>query len=514
MRIVTGLVVVLAVVSSATAALPYKVIISEIPGHPTSVAPGATDLMGNPMFTEFKALEDLAVAPDGKKWLLKARTTAGSDLETYLVLGENLTYQYFAHEGRPVLGGAPGELYDFFDTKSCFNDNGHLAYGVRARGGLASVFEKVIVWDGSTHTIVVQMGDLCIGTVDEPPAVSGDERFGNSLNGIHLLNDGRVGFVAVTIDNCSSFRRPAIFYNHTKFLQSRTDSIAGVPWDSFDTDGFFTTPDGAHWYAEGDDEGAAATDKILVVDGTVVLREGSVIPGGSTNVADVFNVEMISDGTWHARGDDVSDNDYAVRNGVLLAQTGDEIHPGAAENWSAVIAGFTGNLKGDFVIAGRSTNANNQIDSVIVLNNSRVVVREGDPVDLDGNGAFDDDVFLGRGNATLDAFNPDDMYLTNQRVLYFISALRDGSGNDLGSIPAFGNGGNALIRVRLNELGDMNCDGLVNNFDIDPFVLALIDPVGYAEDYPDCNRNLGDVNEDGFFNNFDIDPFVALILGE
>ncbi|MBK8913055.1 MAG: hypothetical protein IPM64_00395 [Phycisphaerales bacterium] len=512
MRDAIGFFVALTAVSAASAALPYKVIVSEIPGHPSSVAPGATDLLGNPMFTEFKALEDLAVAPDGKKWLLKARTNAGSDLETYLVLGENLTYGYFAHEGRPVLGGAPGELYDFFDAKNSFNDHGHLAYGVRARGGVASVFEKIIVWDGTTHTIVVQMGDLCIGTLDEPPAVSGDERFGNSLNGIHLLNDGRVGFVAITIDNCSSFRRPAVFYNHTKFLQSRTDSIAGVPWDSFDSDGFFTTPDGAHWYAEGDDEGATATDKILVVDGAVVLREGSPIPGGATTMTDVFNVEMISDGTWFARGDDPADNDFAVRSGTTLARTGDEICPGAGENWSAVIAGFTGNVKGDFVIAGQSTHADTSADYVIVLNNDRVVVREGDPVDLDGNGAFDDNVFIGRGNAALAAFNPDDMYLTNQRVLYFIASLRDGAGNDLGSIPAFGSGGNALIRVRLNELGDMNCDGLVNNFDIDPFVMALIDPSLYQATFPDCNRNLGDVNEDGLFNNFDIDPFVEAIL--
>lgn len=63
------------------------------------------------------------------------------------------------------------------------------------------------------------------------------------------------------------------------------------------------------------------------------------------------------------------------------------------------------------------------------------------------------------------------------------------------------------------SLGDMNCDGQVNNFDIDPFVTALTSPAIYAAQYPDCNPLNGDVNQDGTLNNFDIDPFVALITG-
>jgi len=59
----------------------------------------------------------------------------------------------------------------------------------------------------------------------------------------------------------------------------------------------------------------------------------------------------------------------------------------------------------------------------------------------------------------------------------------------------------------------MNCDGLVNNFDIDPFVLALSNPAGYAQAFPDCDLRNGDINGDGVVNNFDIDPFVALISG-
>jgi hypothetical protein len=62
-------------------------------------------------------------------------------------------------------------------------------------------------------------------------------------------------------------------------------------------------------------------------------------------------------------------------------------------------------------------------------------------------------------------------------------------------------------------LGDLNCDGAINAFDIDPFVLALVDAASYAAAFPDCDMLNGDINGDGVVNAFDIDPFVALLVG-
>jgi len=62
-------------------------------------------------------------------------------------------------------------------------------------------------------------------------------------------------------------------------------------------------------------------------------------------------------------------------------------------------------------------------------------------------------------------------------------------------------------------LGDLNCDTQVDGFDIQPFVLALTDPDGYASQYPDCDRTLADCNEDGTIDGFDIQPFVNLLVG-
>ena len=62
-------------------------------------------------------------------------------------------------------------------------------------------------------------------------------------------------------------------------------------------------------------------------------------------------------------------------------------------------------------------------------------------------------------------------------------------------------------------LGDLNCDGVIDEFDIDPFVLALVSPTTYEVAYPHCDIRTGDCNYDGAVNAFDIDPFVRLLAG-
>lgn len=65
--------------------------------------------------------------------------------------------------------------------------------------------------------------------------------------------------------------------------------------------------------------------------------------------------------------------------------------------------------------------------------------------------------------------------------------------------------------------GDVNCDGVVNLFDIDAFVLALTsatDPMPYSSydaAFPDCDGLMADLDGNGAVDLFDIDPFVAAI---
>lgn len=66
--------------------------------------------------------------------------------------------------------------------------------------------------------------------------------------------------------------------------------------------------------------------------------------------------------------------------------------------------------------------------------------------------------------------------------------------------------------VDLTPRGDSNCDGFINFFDIDPFVLAVFDADGYAAAFPECPRLSADLNVDFRVNFFDIDAFVDCLF--
>lgn len=88
--------------------------------------------------------------------------------------------------------------------------------------------------------------------------------------------------------------------------------------------------------------------------------------------------------------------------------------------------------------------------------------------------------------------------------------------NDAGQVIATGweePYGTRQVAVLLTPVapGDLNCDGTIDNQDIDSFVLALTDPAAYATQHPTCAAYLADINEDGSVDNEDIDPFLALL---
>ncbi|TWT45877.1 hypothetical protein RAS1_23130 [Phycisphaerae bacterium RAS1] len=99
---------------------------------------------------------------------------------------------------------------------------------------------------------------------------------------------------------------------------------------------------------------------------------------------------------------------------------------------------------------------------------------------------------------------------------YYLTGLLGGSRgtNDVGTcitpeIAAF----LSVLTFPNNSLGDLNCDGAADVLDINAFVLALIDPAGYAAMFPDCNILNGDIDGDGQTTVLDINPFVDLLLG-
>ncbi|QDV42283.1 hypothetical protein Enr13x_21280 [Stieleria neptunia] len=70
------------------------------------------------------------------------------------------------------------------------------------------------------------------------------------------------------------------------------------------------------------------------------------------------------------------------------------------------------------------------------------------------------------------------------------------------------------ILVESAVLGDANGDGVLDNFDIIPFGEALLDPVGYAANFPNADPNFVlDFDCNGQLDNFDITPMSNKLLG-
>ncbi|MGE0480060.1 MAG: hypothetical protein AB7Q17_06265 [Phycisphaerae bacterium] len=292
----------------------------------------------------------------------------------------------------------------------------------------------------------------------------------------------------------------------------------------------------------------------------VVYKEGDVLPGqeqaltdfgtthdtfGFNNAGDVLYVASLTGNT--------ATNGVIYRNDTLIAQKGDP-SPVDARTYANIGTStkVAINDAGDVVF--KASLAGDLATDTILIRNGQKFMQEGDlapqvggetltgfgtgPVwinDLgvvwygawtgataNNHGLFlNDQLLIRRGVTTIDGFN-----------VTTVAGSVNGSGGISNGFETSPNGRYIILRAVIEDPanpgvfptavllltraglpGDMNCDGVVNNFDIDPFVLALTDAAAYEATFPNCDINNADASGDGLINNFDIDPFVALITG-
>lgn len=77
--------------------------------------------------------------------------------------------------------------------------------------------------------------------------------------------------------------------------------------------------------------------------------------------------------------------------------------------------------------------------------------------------------------------------------------------NELGSATS------SQAGVFLLNPGDLNCDDAIDLLDLSAFILALIDPVAFAQAYPLCGLQPADTNGDGQINGRDVVGIVELL---
>jgi hypothetical protein len=466
---------VLAMATLAAAGVPdVDVIFSRAATSPTATVPGALDAGGNPVSTQWATMLEFWLSPDGTKWMVRGTTTQPSTESSIMVAGSGLTGTMLVQEAQPFPGAVGGEVLDFISsTTNPFNDNNDMLVALRARGGVSSVFHKLVRFTSMGSGVAYQMGDLYTGMEDLPPAPSGDETIGNSPQSGVLLNDGTVGWRDDSVQNLHSTRRPVTAFNAVKHMQegdfvTAIDGETLVPIQNIGSTGTITvlsaSPDGSVIVVRGNITDESGTPQVVIVNGEVIIQAGYQIAGSSITPTDVNATFVAGNGDWYARGL-ASGNPWATRNGVVIAQVGDDVE---GDTWAAAtFSSITGNSNGDWAIAGKTTNADTAIDDVIVVN-GEVVLREGDPVvfDIDNDGEADDTAFIGRGNNTLASFTANSLALAPDKSVYVLANLRDEFGADLGPT--------ALIRI--NPVGgcpaDFDNNGTVAVPDIFAFLAA------------------------------------------
>ena len=91
---------------------------------------------------------------------------------------------------------------------------------------------------------------------------------------------------------------------------------------------------------------------------------------------------------------------------------------------------------------------------------------------------------------------------------YYLVVGSQGTYGDVGQYTING----SIVPTPTLLVGDMNDDGIVDNFDIQPFEMALTDAAAYLAIYELTDyQQRGDADGDGAFNNFDIGAFEGLL---
>jgi len=406
-----------------------RAIFSEIPGHPTNMVPGLPGV-------SFTSFDRPFRSPDGSRWIISAQTNAPSPALEVIVTGIGFAgpRALLAQETVTPIDGVRTCDSGGFDLRLAINDSGNSAFACSLDG--ATTDDEVIVKHvGGSFGIAAQEGTSTAPLI--PNAF-----LGITLNSSSITNGNAISYLgsSLTGSGVTSTTNAALFLNSNAALAAQkgvtipTGMGVTNPWETFNADDYYVSANGTKWLAAGDTTGATTSDGIVVLNNEVVIREGSPPVPGLDPVLTIVESIMMSDGNWFVRTSEAAGTggeDALVRSAVLLAQT-DDLVPGGlpGERFSDTLFSQTffwmqGNNLGDYVYGGTTDNPDPNRDAVMVFNNTTVVARQGDPVDLDGNGIFDDDAFI-------DIFNNDDGFLTDSRELYFTADLKNGAGTSLG----------------------------------------------------------------------------------
>jgi hypothetical protein len=476
-----------ALIATGSAWAAVEVMYCQITGHPKAVVPSGAGLAKG---TEFKVslttgFDRPFASPDGTKFFFTGLANLAIAEDECYIVWDNGSASTVAREGTNF-GSPTADLLGTGDQRMGINNAGQFVFGTDTNAA-TTVDRMIVKWDGASFVLVAREGDVVPGAATE--------LWGNGLNSGHILADGTGVFCGVdTNGTLPGVEDDFCMMGNTILIQTG-NAIEGAAWDAFNSSDFWVTPDGAHWMMVGDDTTATTQDRIVAVDGVVVIREGTPLPDFTSNVNALGADEQIflNDGSWMARGNNVDGHDWVLRNGTVIAQKGRSVATSTAEVWddttfSDLFFFIAGNAVGDYVVGGLTDEADLAKNAVLVLNGETVVAREGDMIDLNGDGMANDDAFIS-------VFNNDDGFLTDDLKLVFFANCVNGAAASIGQMVLMIDlGGAPPCPADVFETGGVDLDDLlavINSFGLD---CSPCTPTSCPADVDDdCDVDLDDL---------------------
>lgn len=442
--------VVAAAVPAAAWGVP-TVLYSTVATSATSLVPGST--------ARFSSIDRPERSPDGSRWIVLARNDSSDSTKDSLYLAGAGTAGVVALlEGTTEI--EPGRAAEnMSNRRASIDDAGNFAVAVNLTGATSDDGIVAVGSAGGGFTLPYREGTL-IG--DAVPSARHGASFGEPI--LTSLGVAVRTTMSTSAGGVASGTDSALFGQSGAQLLARegtpalrpTGQIGSENWSSFDFGSFYASADGSKWLVKGNLTGASASNQVLAANNQVVLQEDTVIPGMASPILSIITGNMGSNGDWFARGENDDDAGWVVRNGALLVDSDDPVaggmpgesftngvwrDPAASSSAYNTFFVHTGNNLGDYVYAGFTTAPDGR-NAVWVFNGSLVFLREGDGIDLDGNGLLDDDAFVDVAASGASLNNKVDGFLTDD--LFFVTTvdLRDGAGARIGE---------ALIRVAIPE---------------------------------------------------------------
>jgi hypothetical protein len=425
-----------------------QILYTNTAGHPANVVPGIPGSIFNAGGASTSAFDRPAVSSNGAHLAIVALaetaiagvTSANDDC---LLVDGTLALR----EGDVCPWPAGAETVGLMPSNYCVNNSANLLLDNNSSGP-TTADDYLVLRTGGVWSILAQEGQLVSPLVPGLTGDAGAGKWSSVFDGFNLTNgdvpyfraDNLTGLTTGTTNDDivalgGGFRQKGVW---VPFNQAGGATNA---WEIFDADDLYVSPDGSVVLIQGDLLGATTSDDVLVLNDIVFIQEGSILLGSTfvNPVANIVKPWVDHAGNWYARGNNATTgDDWVVRNGAVVADsTGTwEVVPGSGEHWTDdpsvsfadCFFAFDGDSFGNYIIAGLTDFPTLTRNAVIAFydanGNSFIVAREGDAVDMNGNGIDDDDRYI-------NTFGNDDIVLLDDGRIITIVTLKNGAGTSV-----------------------------------------------------------------------------------